>query len=181
MDNNKIIGDSIKNIDAFYKDLAALLMKISREIVENYSFSDDSGNSVHLDNSTHINNPSNWSPYFVYKRFKEKNTDNYLSIYIGIKDYLENFKPYEKFPVYIGYLLNVKKTNETWRYCKDYVSNPRYKENTKVIEENTLIELIPSNEESKGHFNSGKIHISELFSWQDEISEKLKGILDIIL
>jgi len=152
-------------------------MKLSRDIVDNYNFSDDSGNSVHLDNSTHINNPFSWSPYFVYKRFKENNTDNYLVIYIGIKDYLKNFIPYEKFPVYIAFLKNAKKPTETWWYCKDYVSNPRYKENTNILEENKLIELIPITDEAKGHFDSGRIHISELFDWKDDINEKLKEIL----
>lgn len=178
MDNNKIIGESIHNIDLFYNDLSAFLMKLSRDITYNYNFSDHSGNSVHLDNSTSINNPNSWAPYFVYKRFKEVKLDNYLAIYIGIKDYMNNYKPYDKFPVYFGYFKNAKKFNEIWWYCKDYVSNPLFNNDRKIIKQNELLELIPTSDESKGHFDSGKIHISELFSWEDDVSSKLKEVLE---
>lgn len=179
MDRNKIISESITNIELFYEDLSNLFKKIKSELHKSHGFKDESKVYMLYDSSTSINNPERWSPYFVYSKHKYQDTNDYLLIYVGTKDYFREYEACSKFYITLGYYKNVKNHEEMYWQNVEYLFKEKAK--MEIDREKSTIEIPKAHKDFKIEFDSAKIYCEELFNWESNIEKRIADVLSQIM
>lgn len=175
MDNNQIIFQSMCNIEDFYQDIKLFLAKIKKELITKYQLN-ESTKVAYQGGSYSIENPNLWAPNYIGIRMESEEGFVYW-VQILIKDYFNNNRPYEKFPLIIAKFKEVHDLKESWWYCKDVFYGDIFNKHIKRIniKGENLVQV-----SANDYFESGVLYKSELFSWVDNIEERLIDIMCVI-
>jgi len=179
---NKIIKDSMENMQTFYKQVEILLKSIRSGLVNHYDYDASRDNRIAFEASNSFNEIASRIPPYVTMYLKKSNRDSeYISISIIFIKYWGDKKPLNDYSLIIGKYYEVTHPEGLSWYNKDlmYHDLSKHPEVTFLKKETNYRKvLIEPDKEAPYHFEFERADLlkTSLFSWAD-IQKKLRFFL----